>query len=205
MLPEELRGPAVPAEDPTPVGALSQELSRHARILHMLKSRMFAVSGYGLDHGALSVLFQVVKSGPIRQGELAECAMLDPSTVSRHVSLLVRLGHVERRADPGDGRAVRLIATPRGLEVHDQVMGRRDAMIRDVLAGWPDEDVRDLTGRLRRLNDDFEAFRPQLRLPGVPPFSAISTAPRDQSAQHSTDRPIEQPSHQSAEADYEER
>lgn len=199
MLSEETRGPAVPAADPTPVGELSQELSRHARILHMLKTRMFAGSGFGLDHGALSVLFQVVKAGPIRQGELAECAMLDPSTVSRHVSLLVRLGYVERRADPGDGRAIRLIDTARGREVHDQVIARRDSMIRDVLAGWPAEDVRDLTSRLRRLNDDFEAFRLQLRAP-----LSFGAVPIDQPIQP-IHHPLEQSSHQSTEAEYEER
>jgi len=184
MLPQEIGGPAAPAEDPTPVGELSQELSRHARILHMLKSRTFAVSGFGLDHGALSVLFQIVKSGPIRQGELADCAMLDPSTVSRHVALLVRQGMVERRADPGDGRAVRLVATAKGLDVHTQVMARRDALFRDVLAGWPAEDVRDLTRRLRRLNDDFEACRPQLRSTAA--FTAITTRSTEQFPEPST-------------------
>ena len=184
MLPEEIGGPATPAEDPTPVGELSQELSRHARILHMLKSRMFAVSGYGLDHGALSVLFQIVKSGPIRQGELADCAMLDPSTVSRHVALLVRQDMVERRADPGDGRAVRLVATAKGFDLHTQVMSRRDTMFRDVLAGWPAEDVRDLTRGLRRLNDDFEACRPQPRSTAA--LTTITTRSTEQFPEPST-------------------
>lgn len=155
------------ASTPGPdLGQLSHELFRQARILHMVKARMTAESG-GLDSGALGVLVHVVKSGGMRQRELAECAMLDPSTVSRYVGLLVKLGYVERQADQEDGRAVRLVATEAGLAVHRGLIARREALMRDVLADWTAEDVEQLTTRLRRLNDDFEALR---TLPGLHPF-----------------------------------
>lgn len=148
------------------LGQLSHELFRQARILHMVKARMSAESG-GLDSGALGVLVHVVKSGGMRQRELAECAMLDPSTVSRYVGLLAKLGYVERQADQEDGRAVRLVATEAGLAVHRGLVSRREALMRDVLSGWTAQDVEELTSRLRRLNDDFEAIRTQ---PGLHPF-----------------------------------
>ena len=142
---------------------LSQELIRHARILHLVKTHESTSSLTGLDSGAVTVLMFLVKGGPQRQGALADCAMLDPSTVSRYVAQLVRAGHVERRPDPADGRAVQLVATERGRAVARLIGQRRDALLRDVLAGWPAEDVRDLAVRLRRINDDFEAHRPHLR------------------------------------------
>jgi DNA-binding MarR family transcriptional regulator len=156
-----------PSEEPETTGIhrLSQELIRHGRILHLVKARLSAESGGGLDSGALAVLMHVVKSGGLRQRELAACAMLDPSTISRHVGLLVRLGHVERRPDPDDGRAVRLVATSTGLAVHDRLTARREALMSDVLAGWTDQELDQLTGWLRRLNDDFEARRPRPRHP----------------------------------------
>lgn len=155
------------ASTPGPdLGQLSHELFRQARILHMVKARMSAESG-GLDSGALGVLVHVVKSGGMRQRDLADCAMLDPSTVSRYVGLLAKLGYVERQADQEDGRAVRLVATEAGLAVHRGLVSRREAMMRDVLADWTVDDVDQLTVRLRRLNDDFEAIRTQ---PGLHPF-----------------------------------
>jgi len=147
------------------VQELSQELIRHARILHLVKTHESTSSLTGLDSGAVTVLMFLVKGGPQRQGELADCAMLDPSTVSRYVGQLVRAGHVERRPDPADGRAVQLAATERGRAVARLIGQRRDALLREVLAGWDPEELHDLAVRLRRINDDFEAHRPQLRSP----------------------------------------
>ena len=156
--------PATGPDDPMPdpVQELSLELARHARILHLVKT-VSSSSMSGLDSGAVHVLMFLVKAGPLRQGALAECAMLDPSTVSRYVAQLVRSGHVERRADPVDGRAVQLVATELGRALARRIAARRDALLRDVVAGWAPDEVHDLAVRMRRINDDFEAHRPQVR------------------------------------------
>ena len=163
------------------ISPLAHELFRHVRILHMVKARLSAEAVGGLDSGTLSVLMHVVKSGGMRQRDLADCVMLDPSTVSRHVALLVKLGHVARQADQEDGRAVRLIATGSGREVHSRLVARREAVMGEVLAGWTDDDLARLTDGLRRLNDDFESIRlnPGLdpfRPPGLHPVGATTTA-----------------------------
>jgi DNA-binding MarR family transcriptional regulator len=158
--------PRAPSPASTPgdeMHELSTELARHARILHLVKSQVSSSSLTGLDSGAVMVLMFLVKAGPLRQGALAECAMLDPSTVSRHVAQLVRCGHVERRPDPADGRAVQLVATGLGVALARGIAARRDALLREVLAGWAAEEVHDLAVRMRRINDDFEAHRPQAR------------------------------------------
>jgi DNA-binding MarR family transcriptional regulator len=139
---------------------LSHELVRHARVLHALRVRLSASTPGGLEWGAFTLLARLVKDGPRRQGELAQCAMLDPSTVSRHVAQLVRSGLVVRAPDPSDGRAVRLAPTPKGEETYRAVAQRRDDTISRVLAGWPAEDVDTLVRLLARLNDDFEAYGP---------------------------------------------
>jgi DNA-binding MarR family transcriptional regulator len=176
----------------TGIRRLNAELFRQARILHMLKARLSAESAAGLDSGALGVLIHVVKSGGIRQRELAECAMLDPSTVSRHVALLVRVGHVERQPDPDDGRAVRLVATPTGVAMHEQLVSRRESLMREVLSHWSEQDLDDLTSRLRRLNDDIEACRPQTGLPfrhPVPRSAPAQSAPAQSSPAPSSPAP----------------
>lgn len=148
------------------LGQLTYELFRQARIVHLVKARLSADSG-GLDSGALGVLVHVVKSGGLRQRDLADNAMLDPSTVSRYVGLLVKGGLVERQADQEDGRAVRLVATEAGHAMHRRLVARREALMSEALAGWSADEVADLTAGLRRLNDDFEALRTQ---PGLHPF-----------------------------------
>jgi DNA-binding MarR family transcriptional regulator len=128
-------------------------------MLHMLKNRMAALVPAGLDGAALGVLSALTRCGPRRQGELAEATFLDPSTVSRYVAQLVRAGLVSRRPDPADGRAVQLVATPRGAALADEAVSRRQSMLGEMIADWSPEDAGTLLRLLRRLNDDMEARR----------------------------------------------
>lgn len=158
--------PADPATVGAPAGSrsedltgLTEELVRHARMLHLMKAQLSDSLPGNLDWAAAALLGRLVRCGPRRQGELADRALLDPSTVSRYVGHLVRAGLVERRPDPEDGRAVRLAATEAGCAVEQQVTDRRDAVLHRVLTGWERHDLRALTDLLRRFNDDMEVLR----------------------------------------------
>jgi DNA-binding MarR family transcriptional regulator len=140
-------------------GDLLHELSRHSRLLHLLKSRMTTRLPTGLEGAAFGILMALVKCGPRRQGELAEFSLLDPSTVSRYVAQLVRAGLVSRRPDPADGRAVQLLATDEGEVLAKEAAARRQAMLGEILADWSPEDARTLVRLLRRLNDGIEVQR----------------------------------------------
>lgn len=162
---------AMPSEPPVAADTatdLAHELGRHARLLQMFRARMAAWAPAGLDGAAFGVLMSVVKCGPVRQGELADATMLDPSTVSRYVAQLVKAGLVIRRADPADGRAVQLVATADGTAIGAQVAERRQQLIADMLADWPDDDARMLVRLLRRLNDEMDARRDT---PPLPPLT----------------------------------
>lgn len=143
----------------TEVARLGQELGRHVRLLHMMKLQLANVVPAGLDWATFGVLAQLVRCGATRQADLAEISLLDPSTVSRHVGQLVRHDLVERRADPNDGRAVRLVATDRGRAIVEDTLQRRNQAFLTALRGWQADDVRTLTTLLTRFNDDLEAFR----------------------------------------------
>src|SRR5947209_6320552 len=142
------------------VVALNHEISRHGRLLHVMKSQMATLVPQGLDTAAFSLLFTLVRCGPKRQGELAEQALLDPSTVSRHVAQLARAGYVQRRPDPQDGRAVQLVATDEGTALAREIGRRRQSMIAKALSRWAPEDLQHLVTLMARLNDDLDAFRP---------------------------------------------
>jgi DNA-binding MarR family transcriptional regulator len=62
----------------------------------------------------------------LRITELLDDALLTQAGVSRLVARLERRGLVERRADPDDGRASRIVLTPAGREVQVRV-GREHA------------------------------------------------------------------------------
>jgi DNA-binding MarR family transcriptional regulator len=162
--------------------ALSHELIRYTRLHHVLKTRLGSGFPDGLDHAAMGVLMTLIKRGALRQGELADLALLDPSTVSRHVGQLVRAGLVERRADPADGRAVQLVATRSGHALGADLAHRRRSLVHQTLASWQQDDVRQLAGLLGRLNDDFESQRPHLLCadPVLSTTALTTTSPIDQ-------------------------
>lgn len=135
---------------------LGFELGRQTRLLHLLKGHMAGWAPTGLDWAAFGLLMSLLKRGPQRQGELAEQAMLDPSTVSRHTAQLVKAGLVSRQPHPEDGRAVQLVATPAGEALGHDLISRRVAMLGRILSGWDPDDSQTLLRLLRRLNDGLE-------------------------------------------------
>ena len=72
---------AAPGLDPALATALTQELTRHARLLHAMKASMASLVPEGLDPAAFPLLLTLTRCGPRRQGELAE--MLGCSTPRR--------------------------------------------------------------------------------------------------------------------------
>ena len=100
------------------------------------------------------LLFPLTRLGPLRQGALAELVHADPSTVSRHVTVLVDRGLVRRVADEQDGRASRLIVTPAGEAVLEQLRQERNAHLATVTAGWQPGEVAAFTGQLQRFVQD---------------------------------------------------
>src|SRR5262249_38679467 len=83
---------------------ISGELFRLSRLLERSRARFAARRPDGLERAGHLLLVYLVEHGPRRLGALADAVHSDISTVSRQVSALVKLGLVERRADPDDGR-----------------------------------------------------------------------------------------------------
>lgn len=108
-----------------------------------------------LDRARYVVLRAVGESEPVRTTALAEQVGVDPSTMSRHVTVLDQAGYVTRTADPDDGRAQAVALTPAGREVMETVRSARHDLIADVLVEWDDADRTHLAALLGRLADDF--------------------------------------------------
>jgi DNA-binding MarR family transcriptional regulator len=133
-----------------PMRELHEELIRFSKSLHML--RQHSPSGPATT-ASIPLLALLVRQGPARSRDLAQAVCLDPSTVSRQVEQLVRAGHVVRTADPHDGRATLLQATPAGVEELAAHRGRMEQLLDYLVEGWSADDVTGLVEALRRLND----------------------------------------------------
>lgn len=117
----------------------------------------------GLSPARLSALSVVVFAGPLTLGALARAEGVTPATISRIVDGLEQGGLVRRRPHPGDGRAVRLEATAKGVRVLHRARDRRLRRL-DQRLGELDERELEVVGRaaaaLERLFGRSDAGRP---------------------------------------------
>lgn len=111
------------AMDTEVVARLSLALGRLTRVLRR-------DSPTGLGPGSVSAMVTVVRSGPIRLGDLAAREDVAPPTLTRIVANLEDCGFVLRSPDPADRRASLLTATP---AAHDLVAGINGVRVQTLL------------------------------------------------------------------------
>lgn len=132
------------------------ELIRLVKLLDRKHAHYRAENPDAVERPTYLLLVHLVKDGPQRAGTLADAVHSDPSTVSRQVAQLVRLGLVERTADPQDGRATLLAATAEGHRVFEENRRTRTERIAALLAGWDPDDRHRFAELLGRFTSDFE-------------------------------------------------
>jgi DNA-binding MarR family transcriptional regulator len=119
--------------------------------------RLMAVAGLALDRSAAALLRHLALAEPVRAGELATRLTVEASHVTRQVQQLERTGHVTRVPDPDDGRAQLIELTEAGRREVERMRAVGCLAVRQVLGGWPAEDVGTLAVLFRRMVDDFVA------------------------------------------------
>ena len=90
----------------------------------------------GLFAGQEQVVQALASAGTMTMGDLAALLRVRPPTASKTVTRLAALGIVERRAESGDGRVVRVQLTPAGLakaEAIEQIQEEVEAELLDHL------------------------------------------------------------------------
>lgn len=110
---ETERSPAEPTER---LRAVIGRLSRRLRP---------TLAGSGLSPSQISVLFTVVRLGPIGLSELAEIESLNPTMLSRITAQLCDARLIVRSADPGDRRQAFVAATPAGRRIRERIHRER--------------------------------------------------------------------------------
>lgn len=126
----------------------------NSRKLDVLRARH---SGVPLSLVATGVLRQIVESGPLRAGALAERARMQPAALSRQLRILEEVGCIERLPDPTDGRGALVGPTPEGRRIHRRVRAANEELFAAQLEGWADGELDHLGGLLDRLVTDLRS------------------------------------------------
>jgi len=114
--------------------------------------------GETFDTGSFWLLKALAASGPLRVTDLAVCANLDASTVSRHVAQLHSAGLIERTPDPLDGRAQRVKLSDAGTARFDAALRSRRDLLEKSLESWEARDLEEFDRLLTRFAADVEAL-----------------------------------------------
>lgn len=109
------------------------------------------------DYSLLATLEHCGHESGMRTSHLAAAQGQDASTVSRRLGQLQSQGHIERLADPHDGRASTVRLTPAGRAALTGERTARTDLLGALLTDWPHEDLLDLDRLLTRLSEDLAA------------------------------------------------
>ena len=104
----------LPSGPPVGTDNFGNLLREPGRVMQELVAQEVARRGFEDLRPALLAVGQHVRAEGSRVTELAELSMLTKPTVVHMVDELERLGYVERRPDPADGRAKLVVLTDRG-------------------------------------------------------------------------------------------
>ncbi|CAM5560455.1 MarR family transcriptional regulator OS=Streptomyces alboniger OX=132473 GN=CP975_07905 PE=4 SV=1 [Streptomyces alboniger] len=130
-------------------GPVSHAVSRVARLHRIAAGK--ALKGVGLYPGQEFVMMHLWDAGPVRQSELIKAVALDPSTVTKMLQRLEQAGHVRRRPDPADRRAVLVEASDASCGLLTQVEGAWARLEGHTLAGLDDTERAELTRLLAKV------------------------------------------------------
>jgi DNA-binding MarR family transcriptional regulator len=83
------------------------------------------VAGSGLTPSQISVLFTIVRLGPLGLSELAAIEGLNPTMLSRITAQLCDSGLIRREADPIDLRSANVLATAAGRRIRERIHRER--------------------------------------------------------------------------------
>lgn len=118
-----------------------QESLRLLISLHRLLRTVRQAAPAGLYPTQLIVLSQLLQSGPMRVGELAQQVPCSQPTATTMVSHLEAMGLVAREPDPSDGRAIQVTLTERGRDTIISVAHGEAEIITERLAELTPEEA----------------------------------------------------------------
>ncbi len=109
------------------------------RVQRWIESKMAAKGG--LTAAQSGVLFYLGDKDGVLIGEAADALDLAPSAMTGLIDRMTRAELVERRADPKDGRAMRLHLTDRGRDARQAAKSGLDGINAHLTDGFTDAEI----------------------------------------------------------------
>jgi DNA-binding MarR family transcriptional regulator len=104
----------------------TEQAARLRAVIGKLARRLRpTLAGSNLTPIQTSVLFTIVRYGPLGLGEVAEIESVNPTMLSRITAQLCDAGLIRREADPGDRRAAFVKATAAGRRMRERIHRER--------------------------------------------------------------------------------
>jgi DNA-binding MarR family transcriptional regulator len=107
--------------------------------------------GMPLTAAALTLMDRL-SAKPMRHKELAAFVGIKPSSLTKQIQELAAKGLVDRIGDEKDGRAAIIRLTPSGQDALRAAAEIRQTILRQVIAGWSDEQAQYVAELLDRLS-----------------------------------------------------
>lgn len=114
-----------------------------------------------LGYGIVSALATIQRDGPLRPGDLSRIEVVTKPTMTRILTELEQRGFIEREADPRDGRAFMVSATPAGVDAVERARSNRTGIVAELIADLPDADVDAIAAALGALERVAQGERTQ--------------------------------------------
>jgi MarR family transcriptional regulator, transcriptional regulator for hemolysin len=106
----------------------------------------------GLNRGQCRILGYLARYEGINQAGLADLLEIKPMTLVRQLDRMEAEGWIERRPDPGDRRARRLVLTEKARPILARIFELSAEIRREAFSNLSDEEGRELIELLRRVH-----------------------------------------------------
>ena len=130
----------------------SGELIQRANRAH-LYTELIRASGLDIDQAVFLVFSCVGRIGPARVADVATAVGIGPTTSSRHLTTLERLGVVRRAPDPSDGRAAMVALTPAGQQSFAAARSANARLLGALVADWTEDELADFADYFKRFTE----------------------------------------------------
>jgi DNA-binding MarR family transcriptional regulator len=123
----------------------------HSTAIRLLRLVRVQDAATGIAPARLSALSVIVFGGPISLQDLARAEQVRPPTMSRIVDALEKQGLARRSVDPHDRRAVKIVASKKGIAVLQKGRDRRVKFLAAHLMRLDNNELRHLGQALSAL------------------------------------------------------
>lgn len=139
------------------VGRAWRDIRRGAS-MSVLVDYFFGTGDDALESGQMDTLDVLVQQDGWRMGDLADALRVDPSTATRAVQRLERVGYASRCTSPSDKRVVVVSVTDAGRARHADAQARRFDALRAIMEEFDVKERQHLAAFLERFVHALDDF-----------------------------------------------